>query len=259
MKNVLHINLNSIKESPYQGRLINPADTSDEKSLLAGLKNSIQSSGLMQPVVLRAVDGGYELIDGHRRVEACRQLGWETIEAIVNEYSDKEAQVMSVVANLQRTDLKNIEKAIAFKKVLDQGIFKDKRELSKAIGKDETFVGDMINAANMDQRIIDDLLKNKTTNDVRLLRSIRRVEKVDENQVSEKQWELYQRFINENLSRFEIQKLSKTTKEGPEKSYSVTRTAHKIHIELHNKLPKDKREMIQKMLEEKMEEIMKLV
>lgn len=258
METIQQISINDIIESVYQGRLIYLSEK-ESNTTLESLKRSISESGLMQPVILRQSDGAYELVDGHRRIEACRQLGWEKISAIVKNYSEKDAQVMSVVANLQRDDLSNIEKALAFKKVLDKGVFKNKRDLSKAIGKDETYVGDLLNSVNMDQRIIDDLLQNKSTNDVRLLRSIRRVEKVNQDQISEKQWALYQRFLNEGLSRFEIQKLSKTTKEKPEKTYSVIRTAHKIHIELHDKLPVAKRDMIQKMIEEKMEEIMRLV
>ncbi len=93
-------------------------------------------------------------------------------------------------------------------------MFEDKRELSKAIGKDETFVGDLLNTLNMDKRIVDDLLKNKTTNDVRMLRAIRRVEPVNQVGYSEKQWEIYQRFLNENLSREEVLSLTRTATDG---------------------------------------------
>lgn len=256
MERVLLISVNELHESPYQGRLINVGSSENEKNELDSLKRSIKANGLMNPVIARAIETGYELVDGHRRVEAYKQLGIDKIACFVKNYTDSEAQVMSVVGNLQREDLSNIEKAIAFKKVLDHGIFKDKRDLSKAIGKDETYVGDLLNTVNMDQRIIDDLLKNKTTNDVRLLRTIRTVDKVDETQKSDKQWQLYQRFLAEGLSRFDVQNLVKNLKDKPEKLYSVNLSAQKIHISFHEKLPKNKRDLITKLLEEKMDEIM---
>ncbi|MCF8359997.1 MAG: ParB/RepB/Spo0J family partition protein [Prolixibacteraceae bacterium] len=256
MEHILAINVKDLHESPFQGRLMLKGDEGIRNKELENLKRSISETGLISPVIVRAKNEGYEVIDGHRRVEAYRQLGRKTIECIVKEYNDREAQAMSVAANLQREDLSNIEKALAFKKVLEQGIFKDKRELSKAIGKDETYVGDLLNTVNMDQRIIDDLLKNNTTNDVRLLRIIRKVEKVDENQVSEKQWLIYQQFKKEGLSRMEVQALVKAEKGQPEKPYTVILSANKFHIELNEKLPKKKRDKIREFLEEKMEEIL---
>lgn len=259
MNNIKLISLSELKESPYQGRLIDTQERKEGATLLTSLISSIEQNGLMNPVVVRETDNGYEIIDGHRRVEAYRQMGREKIECRIKNYSDKEAQVMSVVGNLQRQELSSIEKAIAFKKVLNRGIFKNKQELSTAIGMDQTYVGDMINAVNMDQRIIDDLLTNKTTSDMRLLRAIRLVEKTDENQYSEKQWQLYQQFKNEGLTREEVQVKAKVSRQKPGKNYTVVQTPRRIHINLSEKLPRAKREMIQKMLEEKMEEIMKLV
>ncbi len=114
----------------------------------------------MQPITVRQVGKEYEIIDGHRRAEAFRRFGKEEIPAIISNVSDREAQVMAVVTNLQREDLSNIEKAIAFQKILASGLFKDKREFSKSIGKDETYVGNLVNTVNMNQRIIDDLIQN---------------------------------------------------------------------------------------------------
>ncbi len=72
-------------------------------------------------------------------------------------------------------------------------------------------MGDTLNLLNMDKRIIDDLLKNNTTNDVRMLRMIRKVEPVDENGLSEKQYWLYRKVISEKLSRTQLQALIRST------------------------------------------------
>ncbi len=115
--------------------------------------------------------------------------------------TDREAMILSVVGNLQREDLSPIEKAMAFRKLLDSGVFVDKKELSKSLGKDETYVGDVLNTLNMDQRIIDDILQNRTTDDVRLLRAIRQAGKTDKLQKSDEQMALYQEFKDKGLSR----------------------------------------------------------
>src|SRR5579871_1046874 len=63
------------------------------------LASSLQTYGLLQPVVVRPVDGGYVLLAGHRRVEAARSLGWEVIPAIVRPATDDEAYLLTVVDN----------------------------------------------------------------------------------------------------------------------------------------------------------------
>jgi ParB family transcriptional regulator, chromosome partitioning protein len=252
------IDLDQLHESAYQGRLL-PETTEEKLHRLESLMKSIELNGLMQPITVRKLDDGYEIIDGHRRVEATRELNKSQISAIVKNVTEREAQVLSIIGNLQRENLTNIEKAIAFKKILDSKIFKDKREFSKAIGMDETFVGDLINTVNMDSRIIDDLVTNKTTNDVRLLRAIRRVEDVDEEQYSEKQWAIYQAFKAKGLSRADVIELVRMSKEPPKKSYTVVKSAHKIHIEFHKKFTAPQRNLIRNMLDEKLAEIIKQV
>lgn len=259
MISIERIKIKDLLESPYQGRLIRLPSEKDKtvQTELLQLVESIKTNGLLQPIVLRKRENGYEIIDGHRRVEAFRILGRGDVQAIVKEMDDREAQIMSVVANIQRENLSNIERAIAFKKILKEGIFKDKRELSKAIGKDETYVGDLMNILNMDQRIIDDVVENKTTNDVRLLRAIRKVEEVNGKGVSEKQFKVYNQFKNEKLSRREVLDLVKEEKEKKDLPFSVSGNLRKYDIKLHTKLNRDQRKRFVELLEQKMMEIMK--
>lgn len=149
------------------------------------------------------MDDGYEVIDGHRRVEAMRRLKMDAVESKVHEADDKKTQAMTIIANLHRQNLSTIEKALTFQKVFKSQAYKNQKELSKAIGKDETYVGDILSTLKMDQRIIDDLLENQTTEDVRLLRAIRKYDKAVKNK-SDKQWEIYRRFVDENLTRSNV-------------------------------------------------------
>ncbi len=255
---IIRIPTDQILASPYQGRLI-----SSEYSFrmvndgeLLKLVESIKVNGQLNPVIVRKSGEKYEMIDGHRRFEAHRLLNRKQISAIVRDMTDREAQVMSVVSNMQRKDLHNIERAFAFKKILDSGVFKDKRELSKAINKDETYVGDLLQTLNMDKRIVEDLLENKTTNDVRTLRAIRKVEQTDENDISDKQWEIYMKFKHQNLSREEVFNLSRIARNERQKGLLINFTPRRIEINLPKKYNKSQRELLLKILEEKIMEIL---
>ena len=84
------------------------------------LKESIEKSGVLVPVLLRpTANGDYEVISGHRRMTACKALGIDTIPAIVKELSDEEAVIAMVDANLQREHILPSEKAFAYKMKMD--------------------------------------------------------------------------------------------------------------------------------------------
>lgn len=245
MEKIEKIQLDQILESPWQGRLLDfgTRKTEDKtKDNIKQLAENIKINGLITPISVRVKGDQYELIDGHRRVEASRFLGKKNILAVIKNIEDKEAQTQSIVANLQREELSNIEKAIAFEKILAAGIFSSKRELSKAIGKDETFIGDLLNTLKMDKRILKDLLENHTTDDVRALRAIRRVEEADENKTSYKQWALYQKFIENNLSRKQLLEEVSKKKLQETEAFSISFNPRRIEVSFNEKIPKDKRE-----------------
>ncbi|HOO66207.1 ParB N-terminal domain-containing protein [Lentimicrobium sp.] len=101
---ILSIPVSIIHASPWQGRFIEGmADTSEgPDGEMLKLAESIRENGLLQPIVVRKTGDTYELIDGHRRLEAHKLLAFESIDAIVRELGDRETQVMTLVANLQR-------------------------------------------------------------------------------------------------------------------------------------------------------------
>ena len=84
----------------------------DEASIRE-LAESIRSEGLLQPVVVRKVSGGYELIAGERRLRAFRHLGQKTVPARVVEASDATSAFMALLENLQRDDLNPVDEAVA--------------------------------------------------------------------------------------------------------------------------------------------------
>ena len=84
------------------------------------LKESVKENGLLQPIIVRSFSAGtYEIISGHRRVEACKELGIQTVPAIVREMTKDEAVIAMVDSNLQREHLLPSEKAFAYKMKLE--------------------------------------------------------------------------------------------------------------------------------------------
>jgi len=243
------IKISDLLESPFQGRFLS---MNENEETVAGtrqldeLTSSIERSGMMQPIIVRQMANGYEIIDGHRRVMAHRKLGRGQIRAILKDCTEREAQIMSVVGNLQRKNLTPIELAVAYQKLLDTEVFKDKRELSKAIGKDETYVGDLLNTLNMDTRIIDDLKNEHSIRDLRLLRTIRRIEKVDETGKSQKQFEAYVAAKHQGMSREDLASFLKAKDKPVPKNWNTKKTANGVTLKVSTK--KMSPEMVEKLL-----------
>ena len=91
-----------------------------DDDMVEGLARSIEGVGLLQPVVVRPLGDGYELVFGPHRLEACRRLGWKTIPARVEEVSDEEAFLLNLVENLQRNSHINpIAEARGYKRLIE--------------------------------------------------------------------------------------------------------------------------------------------
>ena len=113
-ENVQNIPITEIK--PFHDHPFVVKDNEDMKKIV----ESIDKLGTITPLIARPLpDGGYELISGHRRLEACRKLGLEDIPVIVRDMTDDEAIVAMVDANLQREHISYSEKAFAYKMKLE--------------------------------------------------------------------------------------------------------------------------------------------
>lgn len=115
MKNQTTENVQSIPINEIQPFREHPFIVADNEDM-AKIVESIGKVGTITPLLARtSPDGGYELISGHRRLEACRKLGLKTIPVIVREMTDDEAVIAMVDANLQREHILPSEKAFAYK------------------------------------------------------------------------------------------------------------------------------------------------
>ena len=120
-----------------------------------GLQRSIAEKGLIQPILVRPHGGVYELVCGHRRLEACRRLGWRRIPAMVTNASAKSAFEMALVENLQRCSLYPIEEAEAFRRYIEDYGWGGVSELADRIGKSEEFVSHRVLLLNLPESVRD--------------------------------------------------------------------------------------------------------
>jgi ParB family transcriptional regulator, chromosome partitioning protein len=119
-----------------------PRKDFDEDDLHA-LKESLRTHGLLQPVVVRAKEDGYELIAGERRFRAAKEVGWSEIPVHIVDLNDQKVFEAALVENLQRSDLNPIEKAHGFQDYLQRyKVTQD--ELAKVVGLDRSTVANII-------------------------------------------------------------------------------------------------------------------
>jgi ParB family chromosome partitioning protein len=110
---------------------------------LTELKVSITENGLLQPLVVRRVEDGFELVAGERRFRALRDLGWDMAPAVLRELSDEAMLVLALVENLQREDLNAIEEASAFQQLID-GFGFTQKEVADRVGRDRSTVSNTL-------------------------------------------------------------------------------------------------------------------
>ena len=111
---LLHLRVDEISENPFQPR----RDFSDSE--IASLAESLKEHDLLQPVLVRRVNGRYQLISGERRLRAATRAGWKTIPARLREADDRLVAELAIIENLQRKDLNPVEKAMSFKRYVEQ-------------------------------------------------------------------------------------------------------------------------------------------
>jgi ParB family chromosome partitioning protein len=148
---VLRLSLESIASGPHQ-----PRQGFDE-GLLAELARSIKENGVLQPVIVRPARsgvGGYEIVAGERRVRAARLAGLDAVPAIVRRYADDEVLVLSLVENVQRSDLNPIDKAEAYRRLMSH-LGATQEDVARRLGLDRSSVSNMIRLLDLPDEIRD--------------------------------------------------------------------------------------------------------
>jgi len=114
-----------------------------DPAALGELKQSIAASGLLQPVVVRRVESGYELVAGERRWRAVRELGWKKIPAVVRDVDDQTLLTLALVENLQRASLSAIDEAEGYERLVT-AFHLSHATIAEAVGRDRSTVANAI-------------------------------------------------------------------------------------------------------------------
>ncbi|QLH07087.1 ParB/RepB/Spo0J family partition protein [Nitrosopumilus ureiphilus] len=136
---------NSIVE-PIEIRMIRPSNFPVRYKLplnspeLTNLKSSIKEHGLLQPIVIRPLDHGFEIVAGHRRFTACKSMRWRFIPSKIRDLSDKQAYEIQLTENIQRKSMDPIEEAEAYQKYVNEYGWGGISDLGQKIGKSEEYV-----------------------------------------------------------------------------------------------------------------------
>jgi ParB family chromosome partitioning protein len=125
------------------------------------LINSIREHGLLQPILVRPLSHGFEIVAGHRRFHTCRSLRWRFIPCKIREMTDKQAFEIQLTENIQRKSMDPIEEAEAFRRyVVDFG-WGGVSELAKKIGKSEEYVSHRIQLLKLSPDIKEQIIRSK--------------------------------------------------------------------------------------------------
>lgn len=144
---LVELPIQEIKPNPFQPRkTVDPA-------ALEELVSSIKQAGLLQPVVVRRANGGYELIAGERRLRACQQLGWERIPAVQREADDRTLLTLALIENLQRDDLSPVDEARGYERLIAE--FKlAQQDVADAVGRDRSTVANALRLLKLPEVVL---------------------------------------------------------------------------------------------------------
>jgi ParB family chromosome partitioning protein len=151
------IEMKMIRPSQFAVRDKFLVDTSQQETLIS----SIKEHGLLQPILIRPLAQGFEIVAGHRRFQACKSLRWRFIPCKIREMPDRQAFELQLTENIQRKAMDPIEEAEAFRRyVVDFG-WGGITELAKKIGKSEEYVSHRIRLLKLPENIKEQILASK--------------------------------------------------------------------------------------------------
>ncbi len=143
------IEIKMIRHSSFAVRDKFQRYSEDDESLVT----SIREHGLIQPILIRPLSNGFEIVAGHRRYQACKSLRWRFIPCKIREMTDKQAFEIQLSENIQRKSMDPIEEAEAFRRyVMDFG-WGGVSDLAKKIGKSEEYVSHRIQLLKLPEEI----------------------------------------------------------------------------------------------------------
>ncbi|AQQ09965.1 putative chromosome-partitioning protein ParB [Sedimentisphaera cyanobacteriorum] len=147
------LKVGEITPNPYQPR------TEWDEQELTKLVDSIKANGIVQPIVVKKVNRGYQLIAGERRWRAAKLAGNKTIPSIIKEASDEQMLEMALIENIHRSDLNPIERATAYKEYTDNfGL--SQTQVAERLGENRSVVANHIRLLELPEEVKEMLVNN---------------------------------------------------------------------------------------------------
>jgi len=211
---------------PLDSLVISPFNVRKTVGDLTDLKSSIKSQGLLQPVIVRPVDGRFEIVVGQRRFLACKELGWTHIPAIVRELTDREALILSLMENIQQETLDPVERAEAVKALIedlkkDMSSMEAVQRVAGILGKSSRTIYDWLRILETTEAVRVMVRKKELPIEVAA-----KIAAVPEH----KQEEIAKFIVEEKLSPSEASKIIKVVRQKPLEP--VTKVAKKVLEEI---------------------------
>jgi ParB family chromosome partitioning protein len=142
------ISVSEVRTNPRQTRRV------FDPEKLTELSASIEEVGLVQPIVVRPIGDGYELVSGERRLRAFQALGREHIPALVREMPENEAAVVVLIENIQRENLNPLEEALAYRSLVDEfGLTQE--EVARRVGKSRVHVTNSLRLLSLPHPVLE--------------------------------------------------------------------------------------------------------
>lgn len=182
---ILDLSIAEIQPNPFQPRVyFDPAQ-------LEELSNSIHQYGVLQPVIVRLVDGKYQLVSGERRFRASMLAGKETIPALLRQLDDREVAEMALIENLQREDLNYFEEAEGYARLIQEFQI-TQEEVARKMGKSQPTIANKLRLLHISERV-----RREISVDVITERHVRSLLKLKN---EEQQLEVLNRIYKNNLN-----------------------------------------------------------
>ncbi len=150
------VEIHLVEPNPYQPR----KEFSNEK--LAELAESIKIHGIIQPLVVRDLNGKYQLIAGERRLRAAKIAGLTAVPVVIRELTEQSMMEIALIENLQREDLNPIEEAEAYKRLMDEFNL-TQEEIAKKVGRSRPAIANTLRLLNLPLEVQVDLAKGLLT------------------------------------------------------------------------------------------------
>lgn len=144
--------VNSLPIAEIEPNRQQPRQEFDQEAL-AELAASIAEHGVLQPILVRPVSGGYQIVAGERRWRAARQAGLVEMPAVVKEMTDQEVAQAALVENLQRENLNPVEEALGYRQLMEQfGMTQE--QVAKKVAKSRPAVGNAVRLLGLPEEVL---------------------------------------------------------------------------------------------------------